>query len=209
MQSVGGYVQEGLILHLDGINKGGNAGAWTDLVGGKVFSNSGGIEGANHWQLSNGAYLYNSDFVTPSYQTGTIELCLEYDNANALQVVYSTNTSNGIVYFSRKIFAFGGEAGYISDGSGTSIRIPIANKSIVSIVKGRGMYNGQESTATAVQFTLPHSSTYNVIGKSERKGLPFSGKIYAIRLYDRQLTAEEQMQNFDTDNKRFNLGITI
>ena len=39
--NISNYVQDGLVLLLDGIDKGNVSGAWTDLIGGKSFTNHG------------------------------------------------------------------------------------------------------------------------------------------------------------------------
>lgn len=56
-------------------------------------------------------------------------------------------------------------------------------------------------------ITLPRSDTITVLGgnpygETIPKGM-FKGKIYSVRIYDRQLTDEEVMKNYLIDQKRF------
>lgn len=49
-----------------------------------------------------------------------------------------------------------------------------------------------------------HSAS-DIYGNASSAHYPFDGRIYSVRVYDRQLTATEIKQNYDLDKKRFNL----
>ena len=46
------YIQDGLSLHLDGINKGDVENQWTDLVNGVAFPTHGAIPTENAWRFN-------------------------------------------------------------------------------------------------------------------------------------------------------------
>lgn len=48
------YVQDGLVLLLDGKNKGSDPTAWTDLVNGYVFTNHGATFNSDHVSFASG-----------------------------------------------------------------------------------------------------------------------------------------------------------
>ena len=68
-------------------------------------------------------------------------------------------------------------------------------------VPERQYVNGISKISSNVNFSQPVSSG-TVIGGS-RYDRAFSGKIYCIRLYDRQLTHEEVLHNYKIDKIRF------
>ena len=201
----GVYVRSGLVLWMDGIDKGTTAGAWTDRVSGHVFTNVNGMEsGQNYVGLSadRSQYFVNTTFNVPSgIWNTTLEVVIS-DYAPAMmvfiaqpkkmcfgirgtgdQIMTGTGDTNGpvITYTNgSKIFSINGDGAYV-DG------IPVT-------ISGDGLFAGADSNA--------------YIGRRST-GYYYSGKIYAIRLYSRKLSSAEMLHNQRIDNKRFGLGLTI
>lgn len=95
---ISNYVQDGLVFHLDGINKGETANAWTDLIGSVDFPNHGATSVDKGWHLdgTNDYLGYIDDIenaTTQQYAAGakdlafsnrqcTIEVCFYKDVIN-------------------------------------------------------------------------------------------------------------------------------
>jgi hypothetical protein len=78
------YISDGLIFELDGLDKGSTSSyCWVDKVGGKTFTNAGGVEELNNGFRFNGtstSYLYGNTVLTSaSYNACTIEVVLKSD----------------------------------------------------------------------------------------------------------------------------------
>jgi hypothetical protein len=213
MQSRGGgdgYITDGLVFHLDGINKGTtDPTKWVDLVGGVIFTNNGAINEATYWQFNNTTSTYlglrNDDDLSFPFSTHTIEVCFDKEKANV--VVFVLKNSDNI--------AFGMEGGHIVWTMRTQRdRWSAANASL-------GVHTFSISSESALQdarYNLTKDSitdawnlsAYNGIGyRSNNANFQFNGKIFAIRIYNRLLTEDEMRHNQRVDNERFDLGLDI
>lgn len=209
------YVMNGLVLWLDGIDKGNVSGSWVDKISGYVFE---GVNnptfGDNYVATSaiNDSYLLNSDFNTPLSETGTIEVCVSDFSVSGNQLIYMPAEIAGEpVSFSYKL-AFG-----MYSGNAIIWTASAKSRPMVSFTQGFSVVstNGTVSVVDGQEKQLSTNASYwgsqnqkNYIGR-RYSGNGFTGKIHAIRIYDRQLTADEMIYNQRIDNKRFNLGLTI
>ena len=203
------YVQ-GIKFWLDGIQKGNSSGNWVDLIGGKVFTNTGCIVGDNHWYFNNTyktaatCYFTNSDTMNYPSTTSTIEIVYESE-INDYFCLFITKTSGSVCFGTN-----GTGTQYISSvgvNKATGVRTSGPEKRIISIAGTTIIRDGVSiSTTTANCFgTVPST---NAIGYSPGATTwAFKGKVYCIRIYDRQLTQEEIIYNQKIDNLRFNLGL--
>jgi hypothetical protein len=202
------YITDGLVFWLDGLDKGASNGTWVEKIHGTVFS-------GNATSVDKGFDFRNSQRMSGSWVNGTgnnftVEVCyytattgkhfvwgvgtqgtktpLYYDNAGAITTIQDLNT------FKRP----------------TTI---VPNKT-VSINQDRGIYNGISiSKNNGIDYWLatPNATTA-YIGKGHSGGastFPLTGTVYAIRVYNRKLSANEMLNNQRIDNKRFNLGLNI
>lgn len=201
------YVQSGLILHLDAKVVGNTSNAWTSLVGDYVFTNYGAVFNEDHVYFDGvDDYLSNTSFVPPSSGTGTIEIVYEADSekyGSTAMTLFAGKTSSGLCYYLSSVANV-----YWSIGA-TQRMTPRTTSALasVSISNARKYENGTVITNTSSNFLGGLAST-NYIGKRS-SGNPFKGKIFSIRIYNRQLTEEEVFQNLAEDNTRFNLGLTL
>ena len=201
------YITDGLVFWLDGIEKGAYQGSWTDLKGGVVFTNHGAQFGSDHVLFSNGAYLQNfsSGAIGSIADGATIEVAFIRDNLNGSQILFMQNFSDGelpvfgtsgnTVVFSTKVRP--------SPDIGAELTVCASLNIYTKIVNGTQPGMG----ITDNWGVRPNYGT--VIGCRQPSSNNFNGKIYAIRIYNRSLSAEEMIFNQRIDNARFNLGLSI
>lgn len=201
-QAAGGpaYVTSGLVLWLDGIDKGPDNTAWVDKVSGYSFTNHGATFNANHVSFDGNDYLEESTFTVPTSYVGTIEVCFEDGGGTASRLMFFPKTaggvSMGISAAGNVIWSFNASRlQYVSD----------ITKGTVSVSLERALSNGTAMTSAGNDYWGGTAST-NLVGR-RGSGNYFSGKIYSIRIYNRKLTEAEMLANFAVDNTRFNLGL--
>ncbi len=204
------YIRNGLAVWLDGIYKGNSSGNWVDLIGGKVFTNTGCTARDNHWYFNN-TYQTNATCYFTNNDT------MNYPSATCtLEIVYDAEFDN---YFCAFITKHSGSVGFGSNtnGNGYVVTVYTARNSftrtigpergIFTVVNNQMYRNGESLTTSGTSRWATVPST-NAIGYSP--GAPtwsFKGKIYCIRIYDRQLTENEIIFNHKLDNARFKLGL--
>ena len=211
------YVQNGLFLLLDGKNKGGTNGVWKTVAGtwtGYSFTNYGATFNKDHVYFDGvNDYLRCSSMGTvsnlPSRTGGTIEVVYENENlGTAMGVIFIPKTVSKIAAAvdSAKYFL------YCADNtSARNYVCPIvsSSKASVSVSSARAYENGTAiSRSSDKKYLNGISSNYYYIGRNSN-GNYFKGKIYSIRIYNRQLSQSEVLQNLAVDNLRFNLGLTL
>lgn len=202
------YITDGLVFYLDGIEKGSNAGAWTDLVGGKVYTNQGATMESDGWTTSANGYLVCQENLVFPTTTTTLEICYSFSGSPqsiaCLFVTAPTNTDS---------WAFG-----------------FWNANLLVSSKNRNSFTGIDKTANRNTFSItdakffhnyiPSSSkggadywgntSYSYIGRrSGGNTYPFNGKIHSIRVYNRILSHLEMLSNQLIDNDRFSLNLSL
>lgn len=202
-----GYVSNGLVMHLDGIDKGGVTGQWTSLVGAAyaTFNEHSTLE-SNAVVMDGAGVIPVTDMPDVAYDAGTIEVVCQFLAYKADQAIISGRVGEICMmrlwgdYFSCAIQ--GGTDAFIIFTNGGTLS---ANPCTVSVKKGAGYMNGVLSTATYNQaFTC---NSYNIGGRGA--GSYANVRIFSIRIYDRLLSEAEILANQRVDNERFNLGLTI
>lgn len=199
------YVQDGLVLHLDGINKGGTSGRWSSLVGSEYYPlTTHSTEETNAVLMDGSGVLTSENTVNVGYTVGTIEVCAQYlGNASAAVVIYGTQDN--------LCFCIG-STGY-AFGIATANNLWTLTKASLftcSMNSSRCMLNGSV-TGTKSNTSWGATESTNFIGGRE----PYANKyyanirIYSIRKYNRILSEAEMLQNQKVDNARFNLGFNI
>lgn len=232
---ISNYVQDGLVFHLDGINKGNNDDAWTDLVGDVDFPNHGATALENGWQFDGDDYLGYANNASKSLDfiagNCTVEVAF-YDDA--------LNQEMGTAHASMNLFYFGANN---AKGTNDTNCVYISHNYSYDERYINGMYVGNTTnvwTDQLIDVIAPHTLSINKerafdnelalssLGKNHwdsisggrtigakqhpstgRLGNYIKGKIFAIRIYNRILTEAEMRQNQRVDNVRFNLGLTI
>ena len=214
------YVENGLVFHLDGINKGTNEGKWTDLAGGVQWTNYNATPLANGWEFSNGAYMLD-DGTLPAYNfyDVTYEMCINSNTSNKNYFIF-VGTDASICasfiqkYYSHSWFTIKGLTEKPNRGTLVSNLINGTGNFIISIsgeTDGSGVWNGSIQSFDNLAYSASGTA---VIGKripttSSGEEFPFTGTIHSIRIYNRILSTNEMLQNQKIDNIRFEMGLNI
>lgn len=219
---IGEYIQDGLIFQLDGINKGPNSGMWTDLINGYTFSGN-AIELSNGWDFNGSHYLESNESGISQLnenQNWTIEIAMHLKNPTSWGMLFSSNWNYSSRY---KHFM----VGYDCD---TAYAILRSGCSKIHDKKYLYDYEIQfNSDITASLYCNKPNAVLNcnyinyssnnrcelggngaelIIGaRNSTKSAFIKAEIYAIRVYNRELSAEEMIYNQEIDKKRYNLDI--
>lgn len=192
------YVQDGLVFQLDGIDKGNVEGAWVDRKAGKEFTLNNCIVNSDNIEFNgtDSSAVYNQ--------------LLDFGTTTTVEVVYIRETNGGTI---------------ISSGSKVQLIVVYDSTGY-----GNRFFTGNQVTGT----TLPDTTTIHTLSiptsgrpildqiaqpKTYKKfysvsdtntyvgGNPsyLKGKIYSIRIYNRNLTQAEMMKNQMIDIQRFNI----
>lgn len=200
------YVTDGLVFWLDGIEKGNNAGAWTDLVGGKVYTNQGATQESDGWTTSANGYLVCQENLVYPTTTTTLEICYSFSGSpQNIACLFTTAPSN------TDSWAFGFWNATLLVSSNNRYCFSNLNKSnntnTFAISSTFGCQNYLPfSRSNALDYW--GNTAYSYIGRRSGGNVyPFNGKIHSIRIYNRVLSWGEIAHNEGIDNSRFNLGI--
>ena len=196
--SADAYVQDGLVFQLDGIDKGNVEGAWVDRKAGRQFTLNNCIVNSDNIQFNgtDSKAVYNQllDFGT----TTTVEVVFTREK------VFGTIISSGDKI---ELMALQETSGYkyryFSGNQVTGMVFPdqttIHTLSIPT--SGRPILDQIAQAKTYKDFYAESSTnTYVGGGPSYSKG-----KIYSIRIYNRNLTQAEMLKNQMIDIERFNI----
>lgn len=197
------YIQDGLVFQLDGINKGNNVGYWTDLVGDVKFAfNSGSIVNANN------VYFDGTNYITSS----SINIRVAHGSCS-IDVVCSPATA-GIVFMPRQAdITFGFNNNRIiliaSTSQKTAYSYSNDNPSCFSCKSNACIQNGTARSSNGTGIFGGYDNYWHIGGRNNANKFLYTGNVFAIRIYNRQLSEEEMLFNQRIDNIRFNLGLTI
>lgn len=202
------YVKDGLVFWLDGIDKGEGADTWVDKVGGHVFTNHGAVFNPDHVYLDGNAYLVGSTTqLFPTTESGTIEVVFKKESEFGVIIVPPTGGTSATTVSQ---LSFGFISGYGLMWSNKTNRPKYSDNlawGSVSISLARALGGGEALTQNGSSYLSLNSNSPAYIGKRNHSSTnPFTGEIYCIRMYNRQLTEEEVLHNLAVDNQRFYLG---
>ena len=216
------YVTSGLMHHWDGINNTGNGhdtttDTWSDLVGNLDMTPYN--TGSHNW-TSNGYtftrsgsastnWLQNSNTsLAPDYTDMTIEMVfvptaaistpvIAFNNASRKLCLYSDNTVNG--------------TGVASACYPTGLTAITDMKSMAVVYSSSGIVKVKVNNSTLTNNGANHSFKDNfgiVWGSNTRNSGSYGseGTLYAVRVYNRQLTDAELTTNYNVDISRFSLS---
>ena len=192
------YVRDGLILFLDGLNQGNEAGKWIDTIGGKEFTLANATQNANHISFANGNARCPDSL---AYQT--IEIVCNITAATGYMTLW---TANGDKHCN--IFKNNNNLGFGGNSSDPSISLAInvirqysalfgtayTDIKVNNITQTTGNATAWSSTPSGMNIGY-YNGNYNL-----------TADVYAIRLYNRQLTDAERLQNYQYDVQRFGLS---
>lgn len=191
------YVQDGLVFQLDGVEKGAIDGTWVDLIGGMVFTQADGTVTpvSNGWYFDGTCRMTNASIINYGENT-TLEVCM-----SNFMLFHSGSWAKDNVYLyplGKSIFFLQRESPVIVDNNSTLLNSPFtASFNLDQCHINKVLYNQYGS----VNFFSDSNNTD--IGYYRNQYT--TGTVYAIRIYNRRLTAQEQLANQDVDIKRFGI----
>ena len=198
------YVQNGLVMHLDGIDKGQTAGRWTSLVGSTYYTlNSYSTSESNAVLMSGTGVISGTNSVAVTYNAGTIEVCYERISGNI--VIYAG--SNGLAF----IFASAGITFGVASSKNQWNCASIPSLATASVNSSLLFVNGSNiGTSISNNSWGSANAACPIGGRTAGTNRYYANvRIFSIRKYNRKLTQAEMLQNQKVDNTRFHLGLNI
>ena len=205
------YISDGLTFHVDGIESA--EGTVKDLVTDTIFNanTAASIAYENGGIVLTGGFFYRATALLGNSSSQTVEVCFSPSVMQAC-CIFASGTNGVNTYYPCVIFTANGEqiTFLARKGSAYNPGLVANGKYTISMNTARGISNG---VAMATNGTNYYANVgHTVIGArrySNAYSAKFSGTIYSIRVYSRQLTQAEMLHNQKVDNVRFNLGLTI
>lgn len=195
------YIQNGLVFQLDGINKGSNQGKWTDLVGGIEFT----IPESEYLTKETNGFTWTGGVnMPPSSQIPqggdyTVEIAMIRIGTGDKWGVFSSTVGNGegtiCIGRWRTYFQVLNRKRNMPNGN-----VPSDVFVTVSMSSEKACVNGIEKNLNSGTDYMTTVATG--VGKVYSSGCML-GTIYAIRIYNRQLTVAEMQENQTVDLARF------
>ena len=206
-----GYITNGLVLQLDGIDKGtSDTTKWVDLIGGIEFTEVNGVSmhNGNHLTFFGATYgeqrLVGDKVVDFPASTHTVEAVM-IRRISGWQGIFGSGSNGKVMLYQRT----GSNLAMAGTQIGATKSLPLNIPNIVSLTPARYMYNGEVFEYPS-SGSLTRDYTYPTIGSLNTfQSYGFFGDLFAIRIYNRHLTTEEMLHNQKVDNERFNLGLQI
>ena len=217
------YVQDGLLAHWDAIDNQGyaahsdSATTWVDIVSGRSFALYGATVNSNSVAFAgngNSCGLLSTDDSTATFAKtadGTVELV--FSTESTANWVALQSASSGCLAFGRHNGNFidcnsssamlPGSAVTLGADQPNTVAIRYTLGKVATNKSGEVYVNGESKTTLGSVESWSGAGAQTVIGKRYNSVYTFSGKIYAIRVYSRRLTAEEIAQNAELDRQRF------
>ena len=195
------YIEDGLIFWLDGINKGGDPTAWTDLVYGAKFPyNDTVVLNEDNVDFSSNTRVLNANSGFPAPYTPV--------NTCTIEVVCKYPYATGLIYYSPSSLAFGilGGNRILPNVSQFTTREYIPDKIYTfSCVGAAFAYQNGLILAKGAGDSWSGGTSYAQLGGRQNTSTLYKGQLYCIRIYTRFLSEEEMQHNFEVDKKRFNI----
>lgn len=197
-----GYIADGLVFHLDGIDKGANEGAWTDLVSGIIYTPDGDTR-FNYDSVVGS--LTSNDGINITDKEATIEATWKKNN----------NEDKAFTFYNQKI------QGNIINGIGvkglhlsnTNPRISYSPPINLRVSTEPHSVSSNANLALLDRDTLLNRTTGDYFYPSTSNSAVNRPDItlYSLRIYDRLLTENEMRHNQEVDYDRFikDIGKTI
>lgn len=208
------YVETNLVFHLDGINRGGTAGHWIDRINGVDFTLNGCTEFTDHVSFGGTGYGLTDSNLNFSLDNHTIELVIapNFTTPSGSSVVFITSNQRNVAfaYTTSRINVQGGTQSGYAERNTFAITKPT---SIVHFIISQGIgysayVNGSSiSTGSTNYFTAGDKASIGCRMRNGSIANKFDGSIYAIRIYQGDLSAKQRFNNLLVDNSRYNMGL--
>ena len=218
--SADAYVQDGLVFQLDGIDKGNVEGAWVDRKAGRQFTLYNCIVNSNNIEFNgrNSEAIDNDNDTLPSVpKSYTIEVVLYYGGGTIL----TQNNNSSSSYGSPMMVALSSTINFFTIGRNLQAVEALPKKKYMCL-QAHNKYDdpqvncngdvlatrqGTSSTIDNNDYAYGNASIGCVWTYYDEKAGHLLGKVYSIRLYNRELTEEELYNNMVVDYMRFRIPI--
>ena len=209
------YVLDGLVFWLDAEDFNGGS-TWFERTHGYVFKNSGVIKEGNYAYFGGNQCLnYNADVPGTLYEQGTIEVVFQQDPLQSFQNQFIYRSDFNTANFCFGWHNYGGIDNSFwlqnakRDGGATfTYDFNTASEKKVISANSLRIYQNLISKQLIQQGSyLSYNGTNKTWIGQKGNGHYYKGKLYCIRIYNRQLTDNEMLNNQIVDNARFNLGL--
>lgn len=208
-----GYVVDGLVFKLDGIDKGSDSTKWIDRIGNKeiTLTNCSFTTDGVDFSASGAIGLLDGTSVGVTPANGTIEICASASSNMKVMVCCYFRGENSSI----RLYESGSASKFDMSNNNNDVSfthgISEFTKMTISENQLRGYINGTAMTATTGRtWTASITSPCIILGSSNKTvANRFAGTMHSVRVYNRQLTANEMLHNQKVDNDRYNLGLTI
>ena len=197
------YIQDGLVFQLDGINKGSNQGYWTDLKGGCMFQ----VPEAEGLAEQNNCYTWTDNVNMPLHSGG-----IPQGVGCSVEIAMYNTVPTGTEKWGTFGSANGSTGGIINIGGFRNFQFNFINRCrylhLNNLVRNHFTtvsYCSAYACVDKIEVALEASVDYltGKCGVGNSYGIGMRGSVYAIRVYNRQLTLAEMQFNQDIDLKRF------
>lgn len=218
--SADAYVQDGLVFQLDGIDKGNVEGAWVDRKAGRQFTLNNCIVNSNNIEFNgtDSEAIDNDNYTLPTVpESYTIEVVLYYSRGTIL--TQNNNSSSGYgspmmvsIFSTHNYFTIGRNLYAVESlPKNKYMCLQAHNKYDYPQVNCNGdvlaLRDGTDSIIDNRDFAYGKASVGCVWTSYTEKAGHLLGKVYSIRLYNRELTQEELYNNMVVDYMRFRIPI--
>ena len=199
--SADAYVQDGLVFQLDGIDKGNVEGAWVDRKAGRQFTLNNCIVNSDNIEFNGNDSEAIHNQLLDLGTTTTLEVVFIKEKTSATIIssgdkvqLIALHTTSGYKYR----FFSGNQI------TGQPFPDPTAIHTLSIPTSGRPILDQIAQPKTFKDFDSESESdtTHTYVGGGPSY---LKGKIYSIRIYNRNLTQAEMLKNQMIDIERFNI----
>ena len=217
--SIRDYVQDGLVLLLDGIQniRGGHStstNVWEDLSGNNYDYTLNNIQINDnniYFKGTNNSYALRKEnlseiFGNTLYDDRTIEIVVKDTSNSHIWICGNSSSRKAIgIYVGRLTVSISPDN--VSTFSLKNSVLKVNNYSILHKKEGEiCVYQNDEQLVKTNNLNCwDHSGEVSYIGNRSTNGTPLNGEIYSIRVYNRILTEKEINHNYQMDKKRFGI----
>ena len=213
------YVQDGLVLLLDGIRNtrsghSTNTSIWEDLSGNNYDYTLNNIQINDnniYFKGTNNSYALRKEnlseiFGNTLYDDRTIEIVVKDTSDSHIWICGNSSSRKAIgIYGERLTVSIPPDN--VSTFSLKNSVLKVNNYSILHKKEGEicAYQNNEQLVNTNNLNCWTHSGEVSYIGNRSTNGTPLNGEIYSIRVYNRILTEKEINYNYQIDKKRFGI----
>lgn len=212
------YISNGLVLNLDGTDRGGTSGHWISKVGDYDFTLGSGateqtngvqFDAANEWGTCNNADLMNA---IPSYSEGTIEVCFTPLSGfgGSIRTLVKPSEAGKIgaaISSNGAIFYHGVDSSRVELARALVSSVSDATLQVISANAVRLVQNRSTSTATLTSANIiPNRLSALAVGGAAVLGSNDTfamAVIHSVRIYNRQLSESEMLHNQAIDLAKY------